>query len=372
MMRDEYISEEDNLCETLCLSAFVAHRLPGKKPSKKRNFPSMNSLAATEEKTRAIQRLTALWALSESGLGGIMFALKIPFTGFFLGAFAVIIISMIAYISERDYKQIVQSTILVIMVKAMVSPHSPPPAYLAVAFQGFAGTLLFRMKNFRAACMLLGIFAMLESALQKIIVLTFIFGNDLWSAVNNFFADLKISFGLHGISFSWLLIGLYALLYAGWGAFVGVWASRMPRSVEDHKMQLEVLPVLNNNHADPGPVKKRGKWKQWLQYLLMIAFIALVFYFNGGSNKILRIVLRSISTILLLYFVLRPLVKYLLQRWLQHQQGKKNEANELILLLPQMKGYVSAAYSLAKQQSSVFSRMKEFIIYLIGMALYGK
>ena len=332
----------------------------------------MNFLATTEEKTRAIQRLTALWALSESGLGGIMFALKIPLTGFFLGAFAVIIISMIAYISERDYKQIVQSTILVIMVKAMVSPHSPPPAYLAVAFQGFAGALFFRMKNFRMACILLGILSMLESALQKIIVLTLIFGNDLWSAVNNFFADLKISFGLHGLSFSWLFIGVYALLYACWGAFVGVWASGMPVAVEDHKVKLENLPAIHNNESNPAPVKDGSKWKQWMLYLLMLIFIALVFYFNGGSNKILRIVLRSVSAVLLLYFVLRPLVQYMVQKWLQRQQGKKKEANELILLLPQMRGYVSAAYGLAKQQSSVFSRMKEFIIYLIGMALYGK
>ena len=301
-----------------------------------------------------------------------MFALKIPLTGFFLGAFAVIIISMIAYISERDYKQIVQSTILVIMVKAMVSPHSPPPAYLAVAFQGFTGALFFRMKNFRMACVLLGIFSMVESALQKIIVLTLIFGNDLWSAVNNFFADLKISFGLHHISFSWVLIGVYALLYACWGAFVGAWASRMPGAVEDHKMKLEVLPAINDADADTAPERNGGKWKQWLLYLSMLIFIGLVFYFNGGSNKILGIVLRSVSAVLLLYFVLRPLVQYILQRWLQHQQGKKKEANELILLLPQMRGYVSAAYSLAKKQSSVFSRMKEFIIYLIGMALYGK
>jgi len=38
-----------------------------------------------------------LWALSESGLGGMMFALKIPFTGFFVGGFAVVMLGLIAH-----------------------------------------------------------------------------------------------------------------------------------------------------------------------------------------------------------------------------------------------------------------------------------
>lgn len=55
-----------------------------------------------EQKRLAIQRLTALWAFSESGLGGVVHALKIPFTGIMLGGFAVIIITLIAYFSEKS------------------------------------------------------------------------------------------------------------------------------------------------------------------------------------------------------------------------------------------------------------------------------
>src|SRR4051812_9858770 len=91
----------------------------------------------------AVSRLTALWALSESGLGGIMHAMKIPLTGFFVGGFAVIIIALIAHFSDKSLRAILQSTLLVILVKAAVSPQSPFMAYIAVAFQGVAGALIF-------------------------------------------------------------------------------------------------------------------------------------------------------------------------------------------------------------------------------------
>ncbi|MFN9519473.1 MAG: hypothetical protein ACK574_07030, partial [Bacteroidota bacterium] len=63
-----------------------------------------------------INRLTALWAFSESGLGGMMHALKIPFTGFFLGGFAIVILTLIAHHSRNRFSDIMQSTLLVILV----------------------------------------------------------------------------------------------------------------------------------------------------------------------------------------------------------------------------------------------------------------
>lgn len=86
----------------------------------------------SKENQLAISRLTALWALSESGLGGMMHAVKIPFTGFFLGGFAIVIITLIAHFSKTPFKSILQATLLVILVKAAASPHSPPMAYLSL------------------------------------------------------------------------------------------------------------------------------------------------------------------------------------------------------------------------------------------------
>src|SRR5882762_4225935 len=98
---------------------------------------------SAEQKAIAIQRLTALWAFSESGLGGIMHALQIPFTGLVVGGMSVIMISFIAEISGHQYKEILKSALIVLIIKAMVSPYTPFPAYIAVSFQALSGYILF-------------------------------------------------------------------------------------------------------------------------------------------------------------------------------------------------------------------------------------
>ena len=95
------------------------------------NVSSLN----TEQRILAIHRLTALWAFAESGLGGVLHTAKVPFTGLVVGGFAIILITLIAHLSSKQYKIIVQSLVVVLMVKAAVSPHTPFPAYVAVSFQ---------------------------------------------------------------------------------------------------------------------------------------------------------------------------------------------------------------------------------------------
>src|SRR5438045_6606034 len=92
-----------------------------------------------EQRSAAVQRLTALWAFSESGLGGIMHALQIPFTGLVVGGMSVIMISFIAQISDHQYREILKSAMIVLIIKAMVSPYTPFPAYIAVSFQALSG-----------------------------------------------------------------------------------------------------------------------------------------------------------------------------------------------------------------------------------------
>jgi hypothetical protein len=95
------------------------------------------------DRDRAVERLTALWALNEAGLGGLIHALRVPFTGIVVGSTAVVLIALIAFFAERKAKAILKATVIVLLVKAAASPHTPLPAYAAVSFQGLAGALLF-------------------------------------------------------------------------------------------------------------------------------------------------------------------------------------------------------------------------------------
>ena len=104
-----------------------------------------NIFLTKEQKQNALQRLTALWAFTESGLGGIMHALQIPFTGLLVGGMAVIMICLIAEFSEHTYKEVLKSVIIVLIVKAMAAPLTPVTAYIAVSFQAILGFVLFSL-----------------------------------------------------------------------------------------------------------------------------------------------------------------------------------------------------------------------------------
>ena len=57
--------------------------------------------------------------------------------------FAAVLIALIAYFAERKARAILKALVVVLLVKAAASPHTPLPAYVAVSFQGLAGALLF-------------------------------------------------------------------------------------------------------------------------------------------------------------------------------------------------------------------------------------
>ena len=173
------------------------------------------------QRLNAVQRLTALWAFTESGLGGIMHALQIPFTGLLVGGMAVIMISLIADISGNNYKQVLKSALIVLIVKAMVSPYTPFPAYIAVAFQAALGYGLFSLLkvNF-LSIVLLSTIAMLESAIQKSLILTLFFGESLWKAMDSMMAFLANQFGSNMSHGSYWIVGIYLLIYLAGGFFI--------------------------------------------------------------------------------------------------------------------------------------------------------
>ncbi|KIA86019.1 hypothetical protein SAMN05421876_11631 [Kaistella jeonii] len=55
-----------------------------------------------------IEHLTALWALNECALGGIVHAFKLPFTVFFVGGISELLITLIALSSQKIFLKILK------------------------------------------------------------------------------------------------------------------------------------------------------------------------------------------------------------------------------------------------------------------------
>jgi hypothetical protein len=322
--------------------------------------------------THTITRLTALWALSESGLGGLMHALKIPFTGFFLGGFAIVIITLMAQITENKVRTIIQATLLVILIKAAASPHSPPMAYIAVGFQGLIGALFFRFIPFtRFAAILFGGVALLESAVQKFLVTTLIFGQSIWEALDAFVSAVLKDLSLfYQFSFSFWLIAVYSFIYVVWGMILGNWASGLFNFLLSRKTAvLQQYYSLHANQQDLSPeIKRKGNRKIWVTFG-MLAFIILVFLWQGSNHKAFYAISRTLAALALLFYVITPVVSWLMQKWVAKHKGSSSFTN-LLEVLPELRSDVKPALHIAKQMHKGLFVYKAFVENLIILSLY--
>lgn len=292
-------------------------------------------------------RLIALWVLCEAMLGGIIHGLKIPVSGLIVGSAAVICICLIAwYVPARG--AVLKATLIVAIFKMMLSPQAPPPAYIAVFFQGLMGEVLFfrNRRFYHLSCIILALLALLESGLQRILVLTIVYGNDLWTVINDFINGLTKQKAT--TNYSLLIAGGYLLLHFFTGLLVGSWAMMLPHRITQWQQNKELLWTADDKAATGdksphlgGAAKKRKRLKKGL-FIIWLLLIALYIqsYFKLGtpllpSHVALKIFLRSLIIVLSWIFIVSPLLKQLLHHWLQKKQTRsQQDVREVLNLLP--------------------------------------
>jgi len=217
----------------------------------------------------AVNRVTALWAFSEAALGGLLHAFRIPFSGLFICGAAIIFISLIGHFSKRRW-EIIRSTLIVVLVKVIISPNTPLNAHLAVLVQGLVGQLLFLTKQFpRISSLLLGIIAASYSAVQKFVLLTIVFGFTLWESFDQFgnsimkiffpdSADIKISF--------WI-IGVYTFIHLLGGIVAGIIAGKLPVwmkiFIEEESQTVNNFELSEINDDVKSKSRSKGKRRWW-------------------------------------------------------------------------------------------------------------
>jgi len=284
-----------------------------------------------------VEVITALWALTEAALGGILHAIHVPFTGLFVNSFAVLYMVMIATASDKK-GTILRATLIVMIVKGMVSPHTPFNAFIAVGFQGLMGELLLRSKKYLfPASVTLGVITLLQSAIQKIVILTVVYGNTLWESI-----DVFVNFILGQLPFitlqndplqiSFWLISTYIGLHLLAGITVGALAARIPdwidREVSEEKRKY-VLEEGNYN-LDTKSEKKKKKWIQKpsaVAITILASIIVILSYLfpeisETQGMKAVIMILRSTSILFLWYSLIGPYFLKLSQKYFKSKQNK--------------------------------------------------
>lgn len=303
-------------------------------------------------------RLTALWVVCETMLGAIIHGAKIPGSGMLLGSCAVICSSLIAYYVPTK-GSILKAMLIVAIFKMTFSPQASPTAYIALFFQGFVGEALFwNRKMYSVSCLLFGIVALLESGVQRIAVLTIVYGKDLWQAVDTFMSGITGQKAVTNYSL-FFIIG-YVVIHALVGVAVGLWVGRLPQKI--HLWTTLYKEYLFTNDANPMevllPPKRKKKLRNsaiaiWLMLLSLYAQSS----FNIGPallppNVPITIFIRSLSIMLTCYFVIGPCLTWLLNRWLQKRKTKENETiQKIVQFLPAIKELVTKSWQITEKKS---------------------
>lgn len=305
-------------------------------------------------------RLIALWVICEAVAGGIVHGFHVPFAGMIVSGFAVVCICLIGYysgtkpgkmeqfteVSGRKFIKgaIIKATIIVCIFKMMLSPHTPPTAYLAVFFQGLMGQILFiNLKHFRLSCMILGFLALVESAIQRILVLVILYGTDFWNAVNEFIK--KLIHVKEITNYSLLLAIGYIFIHAVVGILIGLKAAEIIKQSQSwkntHSQYLINETDVNNQLLSRSSSPRKRKVKKiffiiWI--ILILFFIQSVFKIGHpviSLNEALQIFFRSLLIVLTWYFLASPLITVWIKKRLQNQKEKsKTDISRIVLLLP--------------------------------------
>ncbi|MEN8192498.1 MAG: hypothetical protein ABFS12_06745 [Bacteroidota bacterium] len=342
--------------------------------------PKSNSEKNSYRFSDTITRLTALWAFSEAAFGGILHALKIPFTGLFVGGAAVIFISLIAYHSEKS-TTILRSTMFVILIKFIVTPYTPINAYFSIFVEAILGTILFSViKHHHIASLLLGISSLTFSAFQKLLVITILFGNTLWESIDifsnyiiNIFTSNTVS-----IAMSYFFISVYVLIHAAGGVIFGIIASKIPNWIDNFSEEVKLDDIIPEEELKQNRSKrKRRSWLQKRSGILIITMsiiLVLISYFNDHFEtnvalNLLIMFIRSIIITVLWFLVISPIATKILQKYLNRKRSSySEEVNDIVEMLPYMKGIVIYSWKRSKEFSGI-QQIKIFFSYLFVIIL---
>ncbi len=338
------------------------------------NWPQSEYKAKNSQ--RVIRNITVLWALSESALGGFLHAARLPFTGLFISSAAVIFISLIGYYAPKR-GAILNATLTVIIIKGLISPHTPPNAYFAVLFQGISGELLFSSPLFyRAAALTLGVLCLLQSALQKLIIITIVFGFAFWDSIDIFTSYIlkQLPF-LHltspNVHLSAYLIAFYLTLHLFSGIATGWFAGILPQRIKEHKKYFPELAAAIND-KEPQKTFRKNQRKPWwrrpkkIALFLFLTLLITISYFDATLHqsqftKTLIMLIRSLLIMNLWLFFISPIImKYFNNYMDKRKRLREGDVQAVLNLLPFIKSAAKACWNYSARYK-YFKRLFTFI-----------
>lgn len=320
-------------------------------------------MTTNSQHTSGFYRLVALWVVIETFIGGIIHSFSLPISGLFVASGACICLCLIGI--SYNSKAIVKATLLVCLFKLMLSPQAPPTAYIAVGFQGLVAYLLFLSKRYYTAkCFVLAILALVESGMQKIIVLTVLYGNTFYTAVNEFAS--KLIHAKQQYNFSLIIAAIYLIIHLFAAIILAFFLKKLPTRILRWKQKYTVFGETQIAETrQPISIKSSQKRYRKLIYASVVFFLLiLLFYVSNqikSESKILFLLQRFFLIIAIWYFVVKPLALFLLEKvMLRYKQKNTTSINLILNLLPDIVSVVKLCQKEAIKEKTVMGRIRLF------------
>ncbi len=247
----------------------------------------------------------------------------------------------------------------------------------SISFQAVFGAFLFSKFSWRGLTLIvLGCVTFLQSALQKLLKLTVIYGTEFWEAVDIYgvWIQNKMNYVIETSTTS-VIITIYLLIYGVCGLLAGRFIKNVIKIIAQKKatdFYLESIPVSSEK------LKSKtfsGSKIIWL-WLITIAIIVLAFTFFGGSligwEKAIYIMLRSFLILLLWYLILGPLVLKIIHKYLSKKESQyQSDISRAMDLFPYFRQII---YSTWKETDHLkgYTRFKYFIAHSISNCIHFK
>jgi hypothetical protein len=202
--------------------------------------------------------------------------------------------------------------------------------------------------------------SMLESAIQKLLVVTIIGGKKFWEGIDllgeSVYKTLHIS-SAHGISY-WIII-TYILIFLVWAVFLTVWNMKLPIAIA--KRANWYLHLSDENlSATQVHKKKRQKWF----YFILLA-LGLGSYFLSVETPLMSIfifVLRTFCIYAIWQLIITPLFHRQMKK-IHTQNILAKDVQKVMATLPP-----KALYQEVSKKYSGLRRYKEFVLGLLSLA----
>lgn len=308
---------------------------------------------------QAIIRLSALWALAEITLGGVLHAMRIPLTGLFVGSTALACVFMISR-STNSYRVVLQALLTVMAIKMIATPHASPFSYMAMAIQTFCCIpLVGERGHSRFWITMMFLIASLYSPVQKLVILYVTFGQEGVTVVLDEFRKWFAP-SLSTTEFILIPLILWLGVHLVMGFFLAKWLHGLTTS-HNEKKELQEEWVSSVAHDAMPPASQPSMMMRYkLMPIAVVTGLCILYLFEQALPAWMHVLWRPLLIILFWQLIVRPIAMYIVQK----RASTSNKEGNVRAVMDEFPTMWSIIIFARRKSSSVVGSIERFYVFL--------